>query len=116
MKGFPFDMRHPEFGEINLGAVTGAIIGGIGGLFALQAGPVFLARDLSLLFSTPILTLLNCVLSWLICGPTGWVIGGQLGPRLAAGFHWPKAEVVGGIVGGLIPITALAFWGFQMAQ
>ena len=103
-------MRKPGLGEANLGAVAGAVVGGIGGLFAVGMAWAILERDIALLFRTPILNLL----SWLVSSPSGWVLGGQIGPRLGELLHSPKAEVAGGIVGGLIPVLAIALWGWYM--
>ncbi len=105
------EMRQPRFGEASMGAVTGAIVGGIGGLFAMQIAPAILTHDAALLFSTPILGLM----SWMVSGPSGWVLGGQFGPRLGDQFRSQNAEIVGGVIGGLIPVALLALWGWRVA-
>jgi|ERR1051325_403043 hypothetical protein len=103
-------MRKPGFGEANLGAVAGAVVGGIGGLFALGIAWAILEHNLAMLFRTPILNML----SWLISGPLGWVLGGQIGPRLGQLVNNQKAEIAGGIVGGLVPVIGIALWGWYM--
>jgi len=71
-------MRRPAFGEANMGALAGAVIGAIGGLFAIGIGPAIASQNIRLLVGTPILA----IVSLLLCGPLGWLIGGQIGPRL----------------------------------
>src|SRR5262249_49396069 len=89
-------MRRPSFGEANLGALIGAIVGATGGLFAIGIPPAILLRDPARLFGTPILA----VISFLICGCSGWLIGGQLGPRLGEISNSRRGETVGGVLGG----------------
>jgi hypothetical protein len=103
-------MRKPGFGETNLGAVTGAATGSIGGLFAVGIVPAIVYRDVTVLFHTPILALI----SWLTCIITGWLIGGQIGPRLGMRLKSQRAESVGGCIGGLIPIIAIVLWSWYM--
>lgn len=103
-------MRKPTLGEANLGALAGAVVGGVGGLFAVGIAPAILNRKISLLFGTPILGLF----SWLICLPVGWFLGGQVGPLLGQLFRSPSAEVTGGVLGGLVPVTLIALWGWYM--
>ena len=103
--------RNPGFGEMNLGAVAGAVVASIGGLFALGIAPAILARNPALLFGTPILGLI----SWLVCLPVGWLIGGQIGPRLGFAFRSPRAEAVGGAIGGFIPVLLIGLFGWYMA-
>jgi hypothetical protein len=103
-------MRKPSFGEANLGAVVGAVVGAIGGLVAIGIAPAIIYRDPAQLFRTPILALL----SWLISTPTGWVLGGQLGPRLSSILNFPNAEIVGGVLGGLLPVGLIGLWGWWM--
>ncbi len=98
-------MRKPRFGEANFGAMAGAITGAIGGLFALGIPEAILDRNPAALVSAPRLGLI-CLL---ISGPIGWVLGGQIGPRLS---NTVKTESVLGVVGGLIPVTLIALWGW----
>lgn len=101
--------KHP-FGEANLGALSGAIIGSIGGLFAIGVAPAIAFRNLALLFGTPTLGLL----CWAVSGALGWLVGGQLGSRLGARFNSPRAEVIGGILGGLMPTVLVGLWGWYL--
>ena len=105
-------MRKPGFGEASLGALAGAVVGAIGGLFAVSIPSVLIHKQLALLFGTPILGLL-CLL---VSGPVGWLVGGQLGPRLGDRFHSNRAEMIGGALGGLVPIVLIALWGWYMVR
>jgi len=103
-------MIKPPLGEYNLGALAGAIFGSIGGLFAIGAVRAILHRDIALLFGTPILGLL----SWLACGVVGWLAGGQIGPRLGEKYYSQRAEILGGALGGLVPVALIALWAWYM--
>jgi hypothetical protein len=104
-------MRKPSFGEASRGALAGAIVGGIGGLFGVGLAPALLERNLSLLLGMPMLGLL----CWLISLPIGWILGGQIGPRLGKLLNWQPAEIAGGVLGGLVPVALVAFGGWYMA-
>ncbi len=93
-----------------MSALVGAIVGATGGLFAVGIAPAVIGRNLALLFETPILGLI----CFFISGTFGWLIGGQIGPRLGAKFDPRRAEVVGGVLGGLVPVTLIALWGWYM--
>ena len=80
--------------------MAGAVVGSIGGLFAIGLPPAILARNIALLFRPPILGLL----CWVVCGVVGWLLGGQIGPRLGEKFNSQRAEILGGALGGLIPV------------
>jgi hypothetical protein len=103
-------MRKPGFGEASLGAVAGTAVAGIGGLFAIGIAAAIIRRDLTLLFQMPILS----VISWLVSVPVGWVVGGQVGPRLGDRFRSTKIEVIAGGVGGLIPVVLIALTGWYL--
>jgi hypothetical protein len=96
---------------MNLGSVSGAVVGSIGGLFAIGIGPAIVGRNPALLLATPLLGLF----SWLICLPTGWLVGGQIGPRLGQKYQSPKVEIIAGGVSGLIPVIVIAAFGWYMA-
>ncbi len=98
-------MRKPGFGEANFGALTGAVTGAIGGLFAAGIPQAIMDRDPAILFSTPRIGLI-CLL---ISGPIGWLLGGQIGPRFS---NSPKGESLLGILGGLVPVILIALWGW----
>jgi hypothetical protein len=104
------EMRRPSLGEFNLGALAGAIVGSIGGLFAIGLARAILGRNLALLFGTPILAML----SWVVCGLVGWLLGGQIGPRFGESYGSPRVEMFAGAVAGLIPVVAIALWGWYM--
>jgi len=101
---------NPGFGQASLGAIAGAVVGAIGGLFAVGLAAAILGRDPALLLATPKVS----TICWFIGGGGGWLIGGQLGPRLGDRFDHRNAEIIGGVVGGLIPVALVALWGWYM--
>jgi hypothetical protein len=103
-------MRKPPLGEFNLGSLAGAIVGSIGGLFAIGVVRALLARNLALIFATPMLGMV----SWIVCGVVGWLVGGQVGPRLGETYYSQRVEVLGGALGGLIPVLLVAAWALYM--
>lgn len=103
-------MRKPGLGEANLGAVVGAVIGALGGLFAVALPYAILTHDVRALASARSLG----VIGLLVSAPIGWLIGGQIAPRLAGNLSERSAGVVGGIVGGLIPVGGFMYWGWRM--
>ena len=104
-------MRKPPLGEYNFGALAGAVVGSIGGLFAIGAVRAILGRNPALLFSTPVLGLV----SWAVCGILGWLLGGQIGPRVGEKYYSPRIELVAGGVSGLLPVLLVAGWAFYMS-
>ncbi len=104
-------MRKPPLGEYNLGALAGAIVGSIGGLFAIGAVRAVLGRNIALILSMPLLGMI----SWLVCGIAGWLIGGQIGPRLGERFYSQRLEMLGGAVGGVLPVLLVALWALYMS-
>jgi hypothetical protein len=50
----------------------------------------------------------------LISAPVGWLIGGQLGPRFGDALRSERAEIAGGVLGGLVPVVLIALWGWYM--
>ena len=110
MKSSPPDMRKPPLGEFNLGALAGAVVGSIGGLFAVGLPPAILARNPALLLGTPILGLL----SWLVSGIVAWFLSGQIGPRVGEKFDSQQAEILGGALAGLVPVLSIAVWSWYM--
>ena len=94
----------------NLGAVAGAVVGSVGGLFAVGLPPAILARNPALLFGTPILGLL----CWLVSGTVGWFLGGQIGPRVGEKYNSQQAEILAGALAGLIPVVCIALWSWYM--
>ncbi len=100
----------PSFGEASMGALSGLIAGAIGGLVALGVAPALINHNPALLFETPILGLV----SFCVSGAFGWLIGGQLGPRVRKKFEFSLAEVIGGLVGGLLPVVGIALLGWYL--
>ncbi len=100
----------PSFGESNLGALVGAIVGATGGLFAVGIAPAILERKLAMLFLYPAIGFI-CML---ISGAIGWLLGGQIGPRFGDKYNTQTAEITGGAIGGMIPVILIACWGWYM--
>jgi hypothetical protein len=96
---------------MNLGSVAGAVVGSIGGLFAVGIAPAILSRNIAALFGTPLLGLM----CWLVCLPTGWLAGGQIGPRLGQKYSSPRVELLAGALAGLVPVLLIAAFGWYMA-
>lgn len=103
-------MKEPSFGKENLGAVIGAVIGSVGGLFAVVIPLAILTRSLQALSAARTLGLI----SFLVCTPVGWFAGGYISHALTKGIGAQKAGIVGGILGGLLPVTGFALWGYYM--
>jgi hypothetical protein len=104
------DMQRPTVGQANLGALVGAVVGAIGGLFAVGIAPAIITGNLARLFAYPKIG----VICWLASGAAGWLLGGQIGPMLGDKFNHNRAEVVGGALGGLMPVIVIALWGWYM--
>ena len=107
---FLFTAMKTSFGEANMGALVGAIIGAIGGLFGVGIAAAVIGRNPALLLDTPLLGLI----CFFISGSIGWVLGGQIGPRLGDRFQTRRAEIIGGLLGGLVPVTVIVLWGWYM--
>jgi hypothetical protein len=93
-----------------MGALVGAIVGAIGGLFAVGIAPAVLSRDPTKLFSYPKIALI----CFLVSGTVAWILGGQIGPRLGELSNARRGEIIGGILGGLLPVAAIGWWGWYM--
>ena len=94
-----------------MGALAGAVVGSIGGLFAIGVVRAILGKNIALLLSMPMLGLS----SWLVCGLVGWFLGGQIGPRVGERYYSQQAELLGGAIGGLIPVLLVALWAWHMS-
>lgn len=92
----------------SLGALVGAGIGAIGGLFAPGIAPAILTRDLAVFRATPTLSMI----CWVVTGLLGWLLGGPLGLWLNRRFEHRNAEVAGGTAGGLFAISVVALWAW----
>ena len=110
MKDCRLHMSEPPLRGYSLSGMVGAIVGSLGGLFAIGLVRAILRHNLALLFSMPMLGLL----CWLLCGAIGWVLGGRLGPWLGQRLNSPCAEILGGALGGLIPVLLVAVWAWHM--
>lgn len=102
--------RRPSISEANLGALVAAVIASIGGLFALGIAPAIIARDPRWLAQFPKLN----VISFFLCGVAGWLLGGQIGPRLERFFGEKNGNIVGGIIGGLLPVAVMVGMGWYL--
>jgi hypothetical protein len=98
----------PSIGEANLAALIGAATGSIGGLFALGLAPAIMYRAPEWLVRWPKLNLF----SFCLCGAVAWMISGQIGPRLQGLFGERNGLIVGGILGGLLPVAGVVAFGW----
>ena len=104
-------MRKPGLGEANLGAMAGAAVSGIVGLFALGVAPAILARNPAYLVGMPILGLASMV----VCAIVGWVIGGQIAFRVGARYNSERAEILVGGLLGLAPPFLVMLLGWYLS-
>jgi len=102
-------IRRPGIGEGNLGAVAGAVTGAVGGLLAVGIPLAISSRDPALLVIFRNLALVG----FLICVPAGWLLGGQIGPRTIQVFGERRGELIGGIIGGLLPVIGIMVWAWR---
>jgi len=102
-------IRKPGFGEANLGAVAGAVTGAIGGLLAVGIPMAIAGRDPALLVIFRNLAMMG----FIICVPVGWLLGGQIGPRSTGLLGEQRGELIGGILGGLLPVLGLMGWAWS---
>ena len=109
MKAFD-PMRKLGPGEFNLGGLIGAVVGSLGGLFAVGLARAIVGGHIALLFGTPILGIIGFVVS----GVVGWLLGSQIGPRLGERYNSSRLEIAGGVIGGLVPSVLIALWGWYM--
>ena len=93
-----------------MGALAGAVVASIGGLFAIGIARAIVYRNPAHLFGTPVVGLVSFVIS----GPIGWIIGGQIGPRIGVKYNSPRAEIISGGLAGLIPVFLIGLWGWYM--
>lgn len=105
-------MSSSQPGKSNLGGMTGAAVGAIGGLFALGVVPAISLGNPRLLFNTPILNLF----CWVMSLAVGWVTGTFLGRFLGNKYQSERAEVVGGVMAGLLTILLGSCVGWLLWQ
>lgn len=103
-------MFRPHWGEPNLGAIIGVVVGSMGGLVAIAIPLAILRGDIKALSEARTFG----VVGFLVSGVVGWFLGGQFGGRLGPVLGERCASIVGGILGGLIPIGGLALWGWYL--
>jgi len=105
-------MTHkPTFGQPNLAALIALAIGSILGLFALGSIPAVVAREPQFLAVAPTMN----IISFFVCGIVGWLVGGQIGPRLEKPLGPRNGQITGGIIGGLVPAAIVAGYGWYLA-
>ncbi len=105
-------MKEPSVGKENLGAVIGAVIGAIGGLFAITIPLAVLTGNLQALSMARKLGLIGFVISV----PIGWFAGGYLSHALENVLNKKAAGIIGGIVGGLLPVAGIALYGWHLVS
>jgi hypothetical protein len=105
-------MKEPSFGKENLGAVIGAVTSAIGGLFAIAIPLAIMTRNIQALSTARTFGLV----SFLVCTPIGWFAGGYISHALASTLGPKKAGVLGGLVGGLLPVAGFALWGLYLVS
>lgn len=105
-------MNEPSVGKENLGAVIGAVVGAVGGLVAIAIPYAVMTRNFQNLSAARTFGLV----SFLICTPIGWFAGGYLSHFLERFLPVKAASIVGGIVGGLLPVTGVALYGWHLAS
>ncbi len=103
-------MKEPSVGKENLGAVIGAVIGAIGGLFAITIPLAVMTGNLQALSVARKLGLIG----FLISVPIGWFAGGYLSHALEKILPKKAAGIIGGIVGGLLPVAGIAGYGWYI--
>lgn len=102
----------PSVGKENLGAVIGAVIGAVLGLVAIAIPYAIMSRDIRALSEARRFGLI----SFLICTPIGWFAGGYLTVFLERFLPVKIAAVLGGIIGGLLPVSVVAFIGWRLVS
>jgi len=103
-------MKEPSVGKENLGAVIGAVVGAVGGLFAVAIPLAIMTGNLQALGVARKLGLIG----FLVSVPIGWFAGGYLSHGLERWCRKRTAGIIGGVFGGLLPVTAIALWGWYL--
>jgi hypothetical protein len=110
LSGSVVTMKEPSIGKENLGAVIGAVIGALGGLVAITIPYAIMTGDFQALSAARKFGLI----SFVVCVPSGWFGGGYLTHLLEKKFPVKFSAIVGGLLGGLIPVSAFAAWGYYL--
>ena len=105
-------MKNPRFAEANFGAVAGAVVGAIGGLVAVAIPWAVVSGDIKALAEGRSYGLIG----FMVSVPCGWFFGGQIGPRLEVLLSERNAGLVGGLLGGAVPVAGLALWGWHLIR
>lgn len=101
-------MKEPSIGKENLGAVIGAVLAALGGLVAIAIPSTLMSGNLKMLSAARTIGLVGFLISW----PIGWFAGGYLCAALENRLGKKAAPYVGGIIGGLLPVTGIALFGW----
>ncbi len=92
--------------------MAGAVVGGIGGLFALFFVPAILTGDVQWVITYRMLN----VIAWAVSLPVGWCLGWLIGRPLGNKLQSERAEMAGGILGGLLTIALVATYGWYLVK
>jgi hypothetical protein len=101
-------MKEPSVGKENLGAVIGAVLAALGGLVAIAIPYALMTHNVKALSDARSIGLIGFVVST----PIGWFAGGYLCAALETKLGKRAAAFVGGISGGLLPVAAIALFGW----
>ena len=91
--------------------MAGAVVGGIGGLFALFFVPAVVTGDVQWVLTYRLLN----VIAWMFSLAVGWCLGWVIGRPLGNKFRSERAEMAGGVLGGLLTIGLVAGYGWYLA-
>jgi hypothetical protein len=108
--GGEYTMKKPGIGEPNLGAMVGVVVGAVGGLVAIAIPLAIMRGDIKALSEARTFGLFG----FLTSSTVGWFLGGQMAPRLEGRLGERNAGIVGGILGGLVPVAGFALWGWYL--
>lgn len=103
-------MMEPSVGKENLGAVIGAVIGAVGGLFAIAIPLAIMTGSVQALGVARKLGLFG----FLVSVPIGWFAGGYISHGLEKKLSKKAAGIIGGTIGGLLPVTGIALLGWYI--
>jgi len=103
-------MKEPSVGKENLGAVIGAVVGAVGGLFAIAIPLAIMTGNVQVLSEARKIGMIGFLLSV----PIGWFAGGYLSFGLEKKLRPKTAGIIGGLVGGLLPVSGIALYGWYL--
>ena len=90
--------------------MVGVVVGAVGGLIAITIPLAIMRGDIKALSEARTFGLVG----FLVCSTVGWFLGGQIAPRLEGRLSERSAGIVGGILGGLVPVAGFALWGWYL--